>query len=143
MFPQVTINLATENFKTRNIDQKIQDIIDDANPFPSPNIPALEWDPSREVEKPTPPSQQQPTYGASSASAVQQIATSTPIQQDKSPKEPTTDVLAAIAASVSKNTKLAEENLTNITAVLDNSPQQDRISGGTVKKLHPSEQTST
>ena len=33
--------------------------------FPSPNLPALEWDPAGEVEKPKPPSQQQPMSGAS------------------------------------------------------------------------------
>ena len=37
-FPQVTINLATDALTTRNIDQNIQDIIENANPFPSPNI---------------------------------------------------------------------------------------------------------
>ena len=98
------------------MDKKIQDIIDNAKPFPSPSTPALEWDHAGEVEKPTTPSQQQPTSGAS---AVQQIATSTPIQQDKTQKEPTTDALAAITVSVSKNTKLALEHLANITAVLE------------------------
>ena len=115
-FPQVTINLVTEDLTSKNMDKKIQDIIDNAKPFPSPSTPALEWDHAGEVEKPTPPSQHHPTQ---SASAEQQIATSTPIQQGKAQKETSTDALAAISASVSKNTKLALENLANITAVLE------------------------
>ena len=98
------------------MDKKIQDIIDNAKPSPSPSTPALEWDNAGEVEKPTPLSQHQPTH---SASAEQQIATSTPIQQGKTQKETPTDELAAISASVSKNTKLALENLAIITAVLE------------------------
>ena len=115
-FPQVTLNLATDDLTAKNIDLKIQDIIDKAKPFSSPQTPALEWDHAGEVEKPTPPSQHQHMHNASD---VQQISTSTPIQQDKTQKEQTNDVLAVISASVSKNTKIALENLTNITAVLE------------------------